>query len=316
MTTCIIVLLACFVTQSECPAQNIGSAHPDVGDDTAPYAQARRLLKESQYQAALEKCDEALKEQWPPRYTNTIQATAARCCLGLHRRDAALVRLESIYQRNASSSHLTLLPLVWDERLPDSERLTMDPRDLQSESVPRRLCAASALLHRSEYRDECAAILKQLRTSGRLPLSILAETQSWRLLISDREAESVTLSTITRWQGRVSELPEPIQAGPHFVVARGLRTRRRLEQAALEFLWAPYMQCEDPFLAASSLFEAADCLQKAGQLPASRQLFGELKRRFADASVTIKVTKAETQETSEPKSHDPSRREGLERSNQ
>jgi len=269
-----------------------GQEFPDGGQ---PYAQALQLVKASRFRAALEKCNEALTEDWSIRMKNEIQATAAKCCLMLNQRDEAIERIEVIYQANSSSSHVALIPLVWDEELPPHERVSVDPSDLHSQSAIRRLLAASALLHEANHQEICVRNLTEFRTSGLLPFNLLAETQLWRL--KTFPDASISFSTIERWRQRLSELPEDMQAGPRYIVGRLLKQHQRMEDAALEFLWLPCMECHDPSLAASGLSEAITCLNQSGRANSAQILQAELLQWVPDTSAAHHVPDSSTSDT-------------------
>ena len=259
---------------------------PDLGTGGG-IANAQQLFDQSKYQRALEKCDQKLNEDFPGPVYNRIQALATRCCLLLNRRDDALRRIEAIHDRDPASPYLSLIPLVWDDRLPASERYTAPPKDLHSKSLTRRLAAASALLHESQFTAECVKVLTEVRASRRRPVSILAEIQLWRLQMSD--TESVHLPTIRRWQNRTTSLPETLRAGAKFVVGRALQLRHKPDQASLELLWLPLMETDDPYLAASGLAESVVCLETTGRLESARRLRRELQDRFRDSSAARRL---------------------------
>ncbi len=269
------IALACCRQSMEVTAQEFPA-------DDMPYAQALQMVQASNYRGALSRCREALKEEWSTRMELEIKATAAVCCLRLNRRGETLEWVEEIYRVNSSSPYISLLPLVWDERLPASERPPVEPSDLLSDSVPRRFLAASALLHEAEHRESCVEILTGFRTSGLLPLNHLAETQLWRL--KTFPDANISLATVERWRKRLGKLPEDLHPGPHFVVGRLLQNQRRLDAAALEFLWLPCMSCHDPWLAASGLSEAITCLIQSGRNESAERLNIELQERFAQTS--------------------------------
>ena len=255
------------------------------------YAEAKRLFDQSMYEEALLRCDQTLEDIFPARVYTRIQAMATRCCLLLSRREDALRRIETIYQRDPESPHLSLTPLLWDDRLPARERFTAPAEDLFSESPTRRLAAASSLLQDSHHRETCVQILTEMRASRRLPMSILAETQLWRVQM--RSTDSVHLPTVRRWQLRAASLPESLRAGPQFIIGRALQLRKKPDQAALELLWLPLMQTDDTHLAASGLAEAIICLEATGRIESALRLRRELQNRFGRTSAARRLTSSE-----------------------
>jgi hypothetical protein len=266
-----------------CVGQDSGSLQPATGlGNASAYGDAQLLFEKEQYDRALLRCDQALEDALSVRIFNRIQALAIRCCLRLNQFEEALSRVELIYKKDEASPALSLLPLVWDDRLPEKERYVARSKDLESELLPRQLAAASSLLKNAQYRKECVVVLTSIRASHRLPLSVLAETQLWR--IDAVQTDSFHLRNIDRWKQRADALPESLRAGPQFTVGRALQLRQKPNQAALELLWAPMMQYDDIFLAASGLAEAIVCLESTGRQESARRLRLELQQRFGHTS--------------------------------
>ena len=268
-------------------AQIIGISDAKVLDESTPYAQAQRAFEQKDYELALRKCRQALQDEWPERFENRILATAARCCLMIHQHEGAIHYVERIHHNNPSSPYISLLPLVWDHRLPESERHAPGPGDLTSSSPVRQFAAASAFLLDEEYGNDSHRILSEFRASGLLPLTTIAETQLWRLRTN--EIDSLPLGTVHNWSERLSRLPEATRGGPQFVVGRALHQHHRVDEAALHFLWLPMMEHDDSYLAASSLFEAIQCLEETGRRNEARLLRRELLDRFSDSSAARRL---------------------------
>lgn len=263
--------------------QDVGLLQLATGPGNASaYGDAQLLFEKEQYGRALLRCDQALEEVFSVRIFNRIQALAIRCCLRLNHFGEALSRVELIYRKDDASPYLSLLPLVWDDRLPEKERYVARSKDLESQSPPRQLAAASSLLQNTQYRKKCVEVLTSIRASHRLPLNVLAETQLWR--IDAVQTDSFHLRSVYRWKQRADTLPESLRTGPQFIVGRALQLRHKPNQAALELLWVPMMQQDDLFLAAAGLAEAVVCLESTGRRKSARRLRLELQQRFSHTS--------------------------------
>ncbi len=292
-----IALLMSVVWNEIAFGQGNGSLRPVDGlDHGSVYREAQQLFEQTQYEASLIKCDLALNDNLPVRIFNSIQATAIRCCLRLNRRDEAVQRVETIWKRDDASPFLNLLPLVWDDRLPTTERYVATPRNLRSQSLPRQLAAASSLLHDPQHQQSCVKILTDVRASRRLPMSVLAETQLWRLGV--RKTDDVRLSSVQRWKTQADSLPQSQRAGPQFVVGRALQLRQQPDPAALAFLWAPMMQTDDAFLAATGLAEAIVCLESTGRRDTAQRLRQELQHRFGHTSAAQLTSNSQPDQSS------------------
>jgi tetratricopeptide (TPR) repeat protein len=286
-------ILASLTSDSFCHGEHNNSFRLTGGRGTEhAYAEAERLFGQSEYEQALAICDQSLDDSFPPRIYNRIQAVAARSCVLLNRREEALRRVESIYKRDPASPFLSLVPLVWDDRLPINERYVASPADLQSESPTRQLAAASSLLLDSRHSERCVEILTDIRAERRLPMSILAETQLWRVQMPT--TDTIYLPTVRRWQQRAGTLPESLRAGPQFLVGRALQLRHKPDQASLELLWLPMMRTDDPYLAAAALAESILCLEATGGSENARRLRRELQDRYGGTSGARRLTRPES----------------------
>lgn len=273
-----------------CSVRGYGQDEPPLPGSGSAYRQAERLFAEAQYERALRVCSMAIDDVLPDRIYNRFQAMAARCCLQLNRRDEALRRVELIWQRDATSSYLSLVPLVWDDRVPNEERCASSADELKSSSPLRRLAAASSLLQEPQLTDQCLKVMTSIRAKRRPPLTILAQAQLWRVKAS--KPDETPLQIVQRWQKQAALLPRNLRAGPQYVVGRAFQLRYKQDRAVPELLWAPIMASDDPVLAASGLAEAVLCLESTGRSESARRLRRELQQRFGRTSAARRLTDA------------------------
>ncbi len=262
------------------------------------YREAEQLFREKQYDQALQVCILAIDDILPDRIYNRYQALAVRCCLQLNRRAEALRRVELIWQRDRMSPHLSLVPLVWDDRLPEEERSPAPANELVSSSVVRQLAAASSLLQKPEHQDRCIKVLAAIRGDRQPPLTVLAEAQLWR--VKAIQTEEIPLLVVQRWQKRAATFPQELRAGPQFVVGRAFQLRHKPDIAVLELLWAPLMAADDPVLAASGLAEAIRCLEASGRGESARRLRLELQQRYSNTSAARQIRNSTTPRSAAP----------------
>ena len=242
-------------------------------------------MDDGQLQEALVSFNGALQEERRDWAWCELQAAAARAETKRGNRSKTVERVERILERDPRSRHVNLLPLVWDSRLPDDERMIAAADELRSSTKTRRLVAASALLHIPEHRNTAISVLQRIRQNDKFTrIGQMAETQLWRLHLLEKPGERVPLLSV--WEDRVRELPVEFRGGPQYIVARGYQQQHNYDRASLAFLWMPLMSPQDRNLAALSLSEAIDCLKKAGRLAEAEQMQSELKDRFPDASAT------------------------------
>ncbi|MEQ9411478.1 MAG: hypothetical protein RIK87_27435 [Fuerstiella sp.] len=247
--------------------------------------------REGRYQQALQKFDTALVKERRDWAWCELQAAAVRADIQLGRRQAAVDRIELILEKDPRSRHVSLLPLVWDARLPTAERISAEPDGLRGATMVKRLVAASALLHDPDYRGAATSVLERIREAeGLSRLGELATTQLWRLHLLNKPDERNPVLGI--WADRVREMSDEARAGPQYVVARGYRQHHDYDRAAMGFLWMPLMSPLDRSLSAMSLVEAVECLKLAGRLSEAAVMANELQQRFPNTSAAEQLQQA------------------------
>lgn len=240
-------------------------------------------LRDRDFRQALVSFDQALRKERREWAWRELQATAAKTAVHLGDRWQAVERIETILVQDERSRHVSLLPLVWDERLPPEERITAEPDDLTALVPARRLVAASALLHQPEHQPAARSVLQQIRrTEGLSRMGDLAQAQLWRLSLLGSPDEPDPPLRI--WADRVRDMPVEARPGPQYVVSRAFLQKHDYDAAALGFLWMPLMAPTDEALAAQSLAEAIHCLKLAGRPQEAVALRHELQSRFPDSS--------------------------------
>ncbi|MCR9202609.1 MAG: hypothetical protein NXI04_28540 [Planctomycetaceae bacterium] len=246
------------------------------------WARGREQWEAGNQRRGLELFDRAINSELRPWARNELLAESARFCLQAGKFEQALQRIERVFAKDPQTRHVALLPLVWDERLPDSERISVPRNDIDSDSVVRQLVACSVWLHSSDHREAVVSRLTSLRrTSGNSRLSELAGTQLWRDGLLHQSSD---LTVPDHYRDIVSQLPADARGGAAFVLGRLLARRHQYDDAALLLMWMPLMSHNDRALAAASLAESIRCLRLGGRLPEAARLQQDLQSRFPGTS--------------------------------
>ncbi|MEZ6127198.1 MAG: hypothetical protein R3C59_00785 [Planctomycetaceae bacterium] len=246
------------------------------------FEQGLQLLEKRDEVAALRYFDAAIESEPREWAGNELQAVAVKACIRAGDRDAAVDRIEKILEIDSASRHVSLLPLVWDARLPVRERVTARADDLTATSAVRQLVAASAFLGDPAHHQSAVLILQKLRTLPYRRLAELAETQMWRLPVLTDDEQHVAL--IRLWESRLPQLPLEARGGPQFAFARCLQKQHDYDKASIAFLWQPFMIPTDEALAAAAMAESIRCLQASGRNQSATVLSQELQQRFPKMS--------------------------------
>lgn len=252
---------------------------------TAEFDDGLRALAAADFAAALTSLDAALGKEQRTWVLREVQASAAQALIGLGRRADAIARIEKIADSDPATRHVALLPLVWDERLPETERLIGRVEDLKSPFPLRQLAAASALLQDPKVEAEAVRVLVGLRTSAQPQVQELAELQLWRIRLL--HPEQLRKPDVAFWQTRARDFDRTQRAAAEFLIGRALLLQYDFDAAALSLLWMPTMAAHDPPLAASSLAEAITALEHSGRFAEAAAAKAELLSRFPKSSAAV-----------------------------
>lgn len=246
------------------------------------WARGRELWQAGNQRRGLEMLDRAISQEQRPWARHELLADSARYCLQAGMFEQTIERIERVFAKDPQTRHIALLPLVWDERLPEGERVQSTPEQINSDSAIRQLVACSALLSDADHREAVISRLTSLRrTSGNARLSELAATQLWRDALLHQPADSTVPD---HYRDIVRQLPADARGGPTFVLGRLQALRHQYDEAALLLMWMPLMPHNDRALAAASLAESIRCLQKGGRPAEAAQLQQDLQSQFPGTS--------------------------------
>jgi tetratricopeptide (TPR) repeat protein len=235
-----------------------------------------KKLQERDWKTALTSLQTAATTEnrnWARREINAHLAQAYRA---LGEFEGCLATVEKIVQDDPDTRHVVELPLVWDERLPATNRIQLAAADLKSPSEVRRLTAASALLHDSSQETAAVAVLKDLEKSSTGVLLELVRAQLWRLRLLHpdqlREAE------VSSWSQSVRQLDRRTRSGPEFIIGRALLATHDYDNAATSLLWMPLLEPLDPPTTNASLQDAITALELSGRQSEADKLRSEYPR--------------------------------------
>ncbi len=168
------------------------------------------------------------------------------------------------------------LPLVWTDEKPRPEVDRKAQSWLSSQQPAAVLMGASHLLSTSS-RTAALAKLKGLLASNDPRIAWLAYVQLWRA--GSNNASPQQRQSLAR---RIEASDESLRAGAHFVLGRALAPQQP-EDAAIELMKLPVLYDREYRLAADSLLDAGECLERLARPAQAAGLYRELTERFSQA---------------------------------
>lgn len=218
----------------------------------------------------------AVREEARGWVQREILSGLVRCATRQGDPSAAAKHFLRITSEDPTTRHWNVAPLTWAPTALGEGQMSLAREWLNSKLAPDRLMAASWLLLDPVYGQAAESKLKELSRDPNRVVSALSKTQLWRLhmLTPLNEVE------LEKWKHDVRVLPQPLRAGPHFLVGRALLQRREPTQAAAEFLWLPLVYREPEDLAARAMLEAAKALASVGQNADAMALHERMDRDY------------------------------------
>lgn len=221
------------------------------------------LLAQGQFAAALEKYRSALDSKNPEHESRVwvqrlVAAQMVWCYRGLGQIEQAGDLFLLIAARDPDTPSFDAIPLAWLNSVPAAGIENKARVWLVSDRPVSRLLGASQLLA-TPLRNNAIAELQQLTKDRDERIAWLAQTQLWHA-----EAFQAAPGQINVWERAIEKVPEPLRAGPYFIVGKAL-VRHAPERAALVLLRVPILYPREQLLARAALDMASQMLANAGQ---------------------------------------------------
>lgn len=212
-----------------------------------------------------------------------ILSMLVRCALKRNDYLTAGTRFQLLFESDAETSHINLIPLFWNATAAQGETRTAAISWLNDEKPITRLMAASWLFFDPGYSEKSLAVLNEL---ARSPGNRIKQLASWQRLRFNIRAGDVTDFNLQRWDTNLSKLEPVLRPGPIFLLGRGYVVRQDFEIAAATFLKVPLVYDSEHPLSAECMIEAGRALTRIGLRKDAAKLYSEVLDRYAYAVVS------------------------------
>jgi hypothetical protein len=184
---------------------------------------------------------------------------------------------------------LAFAPIRWmkGEPLSENQHRLAKAWVLHGEAAPVKLLGANWLLS-SPDRDLAKQELTKLVTDPDSRIRPLARA----ILLTDQlehEPARISSETLLQFKRDVAGLPASIRMGPQYVLATAYEKAELWSQAALAYLYVPFVSGGPPEIQADALLRGAVCTEKAGFQSDARIIFSELAERFPKSTAFRKA---------------------------
>ena len=221
-------------------------------DWIAPHRQADAAFLAGEFETALVSYRTALKQEPRAWVQRRLLARIIWCQRNTGRIAEAFRNFSRLVGEDTNTPYFDAIPLAWrtSHASPTLQRLGRDWLGSENVSV-QRLIAASWLLSTSD-RSTSIGVLRQLARNPRQEIADLAKFQLWRTRLVH-----VKPGDVKRWEQEIESLPEPLRAGPYFLLGQSHASLKNFDEAMLAFLRIPTLFASDARLSQAALFEAA-----------------------------------------------------------
>ena len=263
---------------------------PDGGRRTFPaerilrietyHTQARQdadgLFDKGQFAPAAALYEQAQKEEERPWMRRQIMAQLVWCHRATGQLQVAGKEFRSVVWEDANSPYLSCIPLAWMAGQPSGTLEQSAKAWLNLEGEPAMVLLGASHLLSTAARAVALDRLQRLAATAEPPVNQLALAQTWRASVVTADARQ-----LAAWEDTIRRIPEPLRAGPYYVLGQGWARQRNWEQAALALMRVPILYRRDHVLAARSLLDAGQSLEKLDRRRQAARLYNEVLGDFA-----------------------------------
>jgi len=228
------------------------------------------------FEQALTLYRQALQEEPRNWVRRRIIARMVRCYSSLNQPAAAGETFLLLIRGDPKTPYLDCIPLAWVSRQPDPA-LEQSARLWVVRSEPAAVLLGASYLLVGRNRAAALSKLKTLAAESEGPIAQLALAQTWRAAVP-----TVDERQLVAWRRTIENMPEPLAAGPYFVLGRGLSQMKQWEQAALAMMRVPILYPQQRSLSAQALLDAGRCLERLERTKQAVHLYRELMREYPE----------------------------------
>lgn len=218
---------------------------------------------------------QARREETRAWVRRQITAQMVWCYRGLDRPEPAIEEFRVLIGSDPQTPYFACIPLAWVPSQPSVVLERAARQWLAEEATPVLVLLGASHVMSTAARPTALARLRQLTLGTDDRIARLAQAQTWRAAVVTADAQE-----LAAWQSGIDAMPEPLRAGPYYVLGLGWAQRQGWEQAALAFLRVPILYPQHRTVAARSLLDAGRSLEKLDRPQQAAGLYRELMKTY------------------------------------
>jgi len=241
-----------------------------------------KAFEEGQIREAELQLTEAINVEPRVWMRREILVMLVRCALKRNDFLTAGTRFQLLFESDPDTTHMNLIPLLWNDSAAQGETLETAVAWLKDEKPVARLLAASWLFFDAGHSETSLTVLNEL---ARTPGERIRQLASWQRRRLQIRSQDVTDATLKHWESTITQLEPGLRPGPYFLLGRGYLVRQDFEIAAATFLKVPLIHDSEHPLSAESMIEAGRALARIGLHIEAATLYSEILDRYSYAAI-------------------------------
>lgn len=251
---------------------------------TRPQLDADALYAKAEFNAALALYRQARTDEPRAWVRRQITAQMVWCYQALNAWGPAGEEFLVLVRSDPATIFFGCIPLAWAPAEPSAALEQAARQWFARDEMPVSVLLGASHLLPTDAHAAALARLKELSTAEDARVAQLALAQTWR-------AETVTANSgqLNHWARVVEAMPEPLRAGPYYVLGLAWAQRQQWQPAALAWLRIPIEYPQHRLLAARSLLGAGEALERLSRPRQAAALYGELLAQYADSPLAAEA---------------------------
>lgn len=230
---------------------------------TEAHVNGEQAMKVGDYKSASELFRAARTEESRIWVKRQITARLVQALTAQKEFEQASREFYLLAQSDPETPYMASIPIPWFTSLDGGQEqiaLRLGKQGIDRADNPAMQLLAAGLLLTSPQRNKALEVLERLSKSPNKSIAAIATAQLWRPKLFD-----ATMHDALAWEELTDAMPEPVRAGPHYLLGGIFARLKEPENAVAHWMKVPILFPEQRELAERSRSHAASTLESLGR---------------------------------------------------